>query len=108
MADSYMREQAFTPVGESSCDRHRISQYGMFDRHGLLVAYTVIHRSGELALVSQILGHGEHLAEGVMHLLMVETYRAGAAARRVPGRTTVTTRGRTGCGSSRSGCGSAR
>ena len=76
MSDSYMREQVFGPVGDPVCDRHRVSQYGVFDRDGLLRAYTVVHRSGELALVSQILGHGDHLEDGIMFLLLVETYAA--------------------------------
>ncbi len=76
MGDSYMREQVFGPVGEPVCERHRVSQYGVFNRDGLLRAYAVVHRSGELALVSQILGHGDYLEDGIMHLLLVETYAA--------------------------------
>ncbi len=75
MGEAYMRNQEFTPIGDAKCPRHRVTQYGVFDRHDTLRAYTVIHRSGELALVSQILGHGDHERDGIMHLLMTETYR---------------------------------
>jgi hypothetical protein len=35
----------------------------------VLVAYLWIYRSGQLALVSQILGHADHLEHDVMFLL---------------------------------------
>ncbi len=75
MNGAYLQTQAFTLIGEQPCDRHRITSYGIFDRFDTLVAYTVIHRCGELALVSQILGHGDHEPDGVMQLLGVGTYR---------------------------------
>src|SRR4029077_3179108 len=76
MDEAYMRTQTFTPVGKPACDRHRIAQHGVFDRHDTLRAYTVVYRSGGLALVSQILGHGDYLEHGIMQLLLTETYRA--------------------------------
>ncbi len=36
---------------------------------GRLVAYLWLYRSGQLALVSQILGHADHLENGIMYLL---------------------------------------
>ena len=76
MSDAYLRAQTFTPVGLQPCDRHRITQYGVFAPGGALRAYAVVHRSGELGLVSQILGHGDHEPDGIMQLLGVQTYYA--------------------------------
>ena len=36
-----------------------------------LVAYLWLYRAGELALVSTILGHAEHLEDGVMYRLFL-------------------------------------
>lgn len=80
MSAGYLERTEFSSLPEYPCARHRISVYGVTDSDGELVAYTVIHRVGELVMVSQILGHGEHLDAGVMHLLMTETVRAQIAA----------------------------
>jgi hypothetical protein len=57
-----------------ACPRHRVTAYGVFgdvldDRFPLL-AYAFIYRAGSLALVSQILGHGDYLRDDVMFLLV--------------------------------------
>jgi hypothetical protein len=51
------------------CRRHGVHPYGVIETHGSLVAYLWCYRSGELALVSQILGHADHLRNDVMYLL---------------------------------------
>jgi hypothetical protein len=48
-----------------------VSTYGVLRER--LVAYLSMYRCGELALVSQILGHGEHLRDDVMFLLFRES-----------------------------------
>lgn len=54
-----------------SCPRHRVTAYGVFEPERFrLVAYAFIYRAGDLALVSQILGHGDYLRDDVMYLLM--------------------------------------
>jgi len=59
------------------CDQHGVHAYGVL--HGdTLVAYLWMYRSGDLALVSQILGHGAHLENEVMFLLF-----AGALEREI-------------------------
>lgn len=63
------------------CDRHGVHAYGVL-KDGTLVAYAWIYRSGELALVSQILGHGDHLAGDVMYLLARGVIQAEATANR--------------------------
>lgn len=68
MAAGYLERIEHSPLPEQPCERHRIYTYGIH-RHGHLLAYLVLHRVGELALVSQILGHGAHLADDVMYLL---------------------------------------
>lgn len=57
------------PDPDYPCPRHGVHPYGVVDAHGALVAYLWCYRSGELALVSQILGHAEHLKNDVMYLL---------------------------------------
>ena len=72
MAAGYLERHKYAPLPEQPCDLHRIYTYGVL-RHDRLVAYLVLHRVGELALVSQILGHGAHLADDVMYLLAAGT-----------------------------------
>lgn len=74
MSDGY-RSKPVYGVLDRSCERHRVNCYGVFDEAGVLRAYTWIYRCGELALVSQILGHGDHLERGIMFLLLVEAVR---------------------------------
>jgi hypothetical protein len=59
------------PVGADPvfpCLRHTVRRYGV-ELGAELVAYLWIYRAGELALVSQILGHGRHLENEIMYLL---------------------------------------
>jgi hypothetical protein len=58
------------PLPKSSCARHEIATYGVHDRDDVLVAYSTIYRMGDLALVSQILGHADHLENEIMYLLV--------------------------------------
>lgn len=51
------------------CDRHYVYTYGVMSPQAKLVAYLWLYRSGELALVSTILGHADHLEDDVMYLL---------------------------------------
>jgi hypothetical protein len=69
MSAGYRERVHFMPLPEYRCARHAIRTYGVMDDRGTLVAYLWLYRSGELALVSSILGHGEHLANDVMYLL---------------------------------------
>jgi hypothetical protein len=70
MSNGYREEQTFLPLPEYHCARHAIRTYGVLSDRGTLVAYLWLYRAGELALVSSILGHGEHLDDGIMHLLV--------------------------------------
>ena len=69
MSASYRTAISTTPDKEYRCPRHGIHYYGVVDAHGTLVAYLWTYRAGDLALVSQILGHADHLANDVMYLL---------------------------------------
>lgn len=69
MARSYWKAVSETPDPEYPCPRHGVHHYGVVDARGVLVAYTWIYRAGDLALVSQILGHAEHEPRDVMYLL---------------------------------------
>lgn len=75
MAAGYLQRHQYSPLPAYTCDLHRIREYGVLagDR---LVAYLVLYRSGELALISQILGHGDTLADDVMYLLGAGAIRA--------------------------------
>ena len=68
MAATYLERQEFSPLPNYSCGRHAYRISGCF-LGGTCVAYIVIARSGELALVSQILGHDYHLDNGIMYQL---------------------------------------
>lgn len=52
------------------CSRHNSRFYGVFHPGGQMVAYGAIERRGEAVIVSQWLGHGNHLDDGIMYLLM--------------------------------------
>lgn len=52
-----------------SCPAHGVHPYGVEDSDGVLVAYLWIYRAGALALVSQILGHADHLHREIMYPL---------------------------------------
>lgn len=69
MSSSYLERSHFMPLPDYPCERHAIRTFGVLSDRGELVAYLVVYRSGDLALVSQILGHGEHEPNDVMYLL---------------------------------------
>jgi hypothetical protein len=56
------------------CPRHHARFYGVFTGSGRMVAYASIQRCGEFVVVSQILGHGEHMDDGIMYLLMQRVF----------------------------------
>jgi len=53
----------------SLCSRHGVHAYGVEEPNGTLVAYLFAYRAGDLVLVSQILGHADHLKDEIMWLL---------------------------------------
>jgi hypothetical protein len=75
MKEAYRaRPEPFGPLPDYGCPRHQIRTYGVLkDEH--LVAYTWLYQVGEMCLFSTILGHGDHLANGVMYLLVAETLK---------------------------------
>ena len=62
-------ERTFYGESRLVCRRHHVHTYGVTDAAGILVAYLWLYRCGELALVSSILGHSDHLEHGVMYQL---------------------------------------
>lgn len=74
MSGGYLERPRFSP-NPMRCDRHHVYTYGVLtgDR---LVAYLWLYRCGELAMVSSILGHADHLEGDVMYLLVTETISA--------------------------------
>jgi hypothetical protein len=71
MSVGYLERPAFSPLPEYPCERHAIRTYGVFAPDGPLVAYLVLYVCGDLVMVSQILGHADHLSNDVMYLLVV-------------------------------------
>jgi hypothetical protein len=69
MSDGYRQTPTTTPLPDYPCPRHGVHTYGVF-LNTTLVAYCWIYRAGDLALVSQILGHADHLENEVMYLLV--------------------------------------
>lgn len=69
MTDGYRTPPSRTPLPDYACREHAIRTYGVLDDGGTLVGYLTLYRCGDLALVSQILGHADHLARDVMFLL---------------------------------------
>jgi hypothetical protein len=82
MSSSYMeRPMPQMPSPTPSCLRHRNDWLGVF-RDGKLYAYALIVQAGEMMLFSMILGHGDHMDDGIMNLLVYESvrmYRAESA-----------------------------
>lgn len=72
MSAGYRERREFSPLPRYACPRHAIRTSGVFEQieeRSVLRAYLVMHRAGDLALVSQILGHGAHEPAGIMYLL---------------------------------------
>jgi hypothetical protein len=70
MSAGYRQPPTTTPLPEYPCPRHGVRTYGVEAADGTLVAYLWLYRAGDLALVSQILGHADHLEDEVMYLLV--------------------------------------
>ena len=68
MSSGYFQRTDYGPLPAYPCVRHAVRTYGVLGAQGL-VAYLWLYRAGQLALVSQILGHADHLDREVMWLL---------------------------------------
>lgn len=72
MSEGYLQHREQGKLPEYDCDYHAIRTYGVIHVPSddvKLVAYMTLYRINELALVSMILGHGDHLANDIMYLL---------------------------------------
>lgn len=79
MSASYRvrRQHGRLSDAQTRCPRHRTHTYGVLQGE-TLVAYLTLHRAGELAMVSMILGHGAHRDNGIMFLLIQGVIEAQA------------------------------
>jgi hypothetical protein len=68
MSAGYRKFVERSRLPDYPCAAHRTITYGVLQGERLR-AYMTLHRSGELALVSMILGHGDYLADDIMFLL---------------------------------------
>jgi hypothetical protein len=68
MGPGYLEQPTYgdNPI---ECPLHHVYTYGVLEPAGRLVAYLWLYRSGDLAMVSSILGHRDHLDAGIMYLL---------------------------------------
>lgn len=81
MSRAYTQRQRFSPLPEYPCSRHAIRTTGVWaEDWTTLVGYLVMIRAGELALVSQILGHADHLENEIMYLLFEHALEREIAA----------------------------
>lgn len=80
MSAGYLQPPTTTPLPDYPCARHGVRTYGVETPDGILVAYLWLYRAGDLALVSQILGHADHLENEVMYLLVQGAVEAEAEA----------------------------
>jgi hypothetical protein len=69
MSPGYLQRPSETPLPTYPCVRHGVHCYGVVDTDDVLRAYAWIYRAGDLALVSSILGHADHMGNDVMYLL---------------------------------------
>lgn len=72
MSPGYQERPKFSPLPDYPCPRHWVEAYGVSREK--LVAYIVLYVSGDMAMVSQILGHGDHLKDDVMYLLATDAF----------------------------------
>jgi len=75
MSAGYLERPSFSPLPDYPCARHAIRTYGVSAPDGELVAYIVVYVCGDIAMVSQILGHADHLGADVMYLLTLEAFQ---------------------------------
>lgn len=68
MSKGYQEPPVFGP-NPMVCPLHHVYTYAILAPTGPLVAYLWLYRSGELAMVSSILGHATRLDDGIMYLL---------------------------------------
>lgn len=69
MSAGYLERTVYAPLPSYPCERHQVRTWGVWSPEDVLVAYIAMYRVGELALVSQILGHAHHLDGEVMWML---------------------------------------
>ena len=68
MSVGYLDYAKHSKLPDYPCSAHRIITYGVLEADRLR-AYLTLYRCGELGLISQILGHGDHLRGDVMYAL---------------------------------------
>jgi hypothetical protein len=70
MSNSYLERPVYGPSPERICAQHHVYTYGLHRPEGAgLAAYLWLYRSGDLALVSSILGHADELENEIMYRL---------------------------------------
>lgn len=80
MTPAYQERQTYGALPDFACPRHAIRTTGVWHPDGKLVAYLAMYRCGDLALVSQILGHADYLEDEMMFLLFQHALERESAA----------------------------
>ncbi len=71
MAPGYLERPHYGALELPHCNRHHVYRYGVVGPPGYLAAYLWLYRCGDLALVSTILGHAQHLKDDIMYALVM-------------------------------------
>ena len=86
MTNGYNQRPTESALPDYPCKLHAIRNYGVYcleTDSGMLrervVAYLTMYRAGDLALVSQVLGHADHEPNGIMYLLFRHALEAEGA-----------------------------
>ena len=69
MSESYTRRYQYSALPVYECERHQVRTYGVTAEAGHLVAYLWLYVCGQLRLCSSIIGHADHLDDGIMYLM---------------------------------------
>ncbi len=69
MSEGYLSRKVPGRLPDYPCAMHNVRTFGVFAEADELVAYLTLYRLKELALVSMILGHGDHLKNDIMYAL---------------------------------------
>lgn len=74
MDESYTKDRLQYPQDENN------AYFGIF-QNDILVAYLWVVKSGELAVLSRLLGHADHLSQGIMYLMITAFIEQELAAK---------------------------
>lgn len=66
----HLMNEAYTKKIDYIELQSNIHYYGVFSSNGQLVAYAWVHHCGDIWIINTLLGHAQHLNNGVMYMLI--------------------------------------